>query len=641
MTVNPRQSFKLKLCMSILCSSLLVFLLIFAAAFYYTSKEIKDSVANIVTSKLALATTGLEDRLSALEIATDNLLCIVRSPLVEFDRKSIDIIGKDFLDANPYVQGANVGYEDGSKYGHPGPWCPYVMKRDGEYTVRDLSTVYDYRNAEWYRTPLDTHAKSLSQPFTEANGTLVVTFAIPVYNVETGDPECVVALDHSLNDLSDMLQEYLPYEGSHLYVVARDGRYIAHPDHECVLKDTVSAELRNFIASGDEYYCDKKKGRADVYYFSSKVTKSDWTVLLSVPQRAMVERPVRMMNIMIIVMILGIVLLLLGSLFVIDRLTKPLEKFSEAARQISHGNFDVDLPVIEDHNELYDLRAALASMRVSLDRYVHKLEETSSKKASMERELDIARKIQMSMVPKVFPPYPERDNLDMFASLTPAQAVGGDLYDFILCGDKFFFCIGDVSGKGVPASLFMAITRTLFRNSAATDKTPSQIARIINDAMSEGNDEGMFVTMVIASFDLVSGELKICNCGHNLPVTNGNIVDPSTMKATPDAPFHLINGLPTNIAVGVMPGFQYNDVTMHIAPGCMLLLYTDGVTEAENKSKELYGEDRLLALLEKLGKDCTSTDAVKAITDDVKSFTSGAEQSDDITLLCLRCSHLG
>jgi len=639
MTTNPRQSFKLKLCLSVLGASLVAFLLIFSASLYFTTKEVRSNVENIVTSKLILATRALDARLYSIEVASDNLIGMLKSPFVKYNIRTAEEVGINFLDANPLVQGMCVGYEDGSAHSHPGHWCPYVMRSNGEYIRCDIAEVRDFVNEDWFRVPIETGSRFWSQPFVETNGTLIVSYDTPVFD-EDGKPLCVVALDLNLNELSELLQRLRPYEGSNLYLIDESGRYIAHPDHDSVMTTSASEDIMEFVKSDDTYY-QYKRGKDKVYMFNSRIGRTGWTVLLEIPRKAMVERTSLMFRIMLIDMLIGLILLLGASLLIINRLTRPLETFAEAARKIAHGDFKVDLPVIKDHNELYDLRAALASMEVSLNSYIKQLEETTGKKAAIEKELDIARDIQMAMVPKVFPPYPERDNLDIFASLTPAQAVGGDLYDFVLHGDKFFFCIGDVSGKGVPASLLMAITRTLFRNNAVEGRTPSQIAEIVNDAISEGNDLGMFVTMIIASFDLVTGELIICNCGHNLPVTNGCIVDPATMTCEPKSEYHLINGLPANIAIGVVPGFQFSDVTMSITPGCMLLLYTDGVTEAENMRKELYGDTRLIDTLCSMGQDADSRVVIEKVLSEVHNFTVGAEQSDDITMLCLRCNRLG
>lgn len=640
MTVNPRQSYKLKLSLSILTASLISFILIFVVSLRYASKEIKDSVSTIVESKLALATKALDDKLADIEIASDNLIGLVDSPIFGFDPTTGNELGKIYLESNPHVQGVCVGYKDGSIFNHKGPWCPYVMRKNGEFIVRDLATTKDFTQSEWYKVPAETRTSAWSEPFMESNGTIIVSYNVPLFDEQTDSLVSVVAVDQNLNELSDSLQMLSPYENSYLFLVDKEGRYIAHPDTSKVFASYAPAEIIDFINSGAEYYVDKT-GEQDVYLFPSKIERTGWTVLLAIPRSAITTRSTRMMQMMLLFMLIGILLLLSGSGYVISRLTKPLETFADAARKFSHGDFDVDLPVIKDHNELYDLRAALVSMKSSLDIYIEQLEDTSAKKASIERELDIARNIQMAMIPKIFPPYPNHDNIDIFASLDPAQAVGGDLYDFILIEDKFFFCVGDVSGKGVPASLLMAITRTLFRNTASIDKTPADIAKTLNDAIAKENDMGLFVTMAIGSFDIVTGELELCNCGHNLPATNGLIADPETMTAEPKAPAHLINGLPTNIAIGVFPGFDYKQVTMNIKPGCWMVLYTDGVTEAENASQELYDESRLLSCLEAHASGASSETVVKSLVEDVAAFRGKAAQNDDITILCLRCERLG
>ncbi len=625
MTVNPRQSFKLKLILSILCSSFTAFLLIFSAAVYFTSQEIEESAANIVSSKLLMATRAIDDDLTDMEISAHNMAGMISSPYIKFELKNASAVCRGFLKSNPHVQGVCTGYEDGSIFNHPGPWCPYVMRRGEEFIFNDISLKYDFQKADWYRIPFETRKPYWTNPFVEVNGTIITSYNVPIIDPRDNEVKCVLAVDLNLNELSDSLKLLRPYKGSELYLISDDGCYIAHPERDSVMVAYASEELIEF-AHSDELIYLSKKGREKVYYFHSTVAKTGWEVLLSVPRSAFIDRSNRMLNIILIDMLIGLILLLLGAMYVINKLTKPLETFAEAARQIAHGDFKVDLPVITDNNELYDLRAALASMEVSLDRYMRELEETSSKKASIERELDIARSIQMAMIPKIFPPYPERDNLDIYASLTPAQAVGGDLYDFVLLEDKFFFCVGDVSGKGVPASLLMAITRTLFRNNATLDRTPADIARILNNALTDGNDMGYFVTMMIGTIDLKTGECRICNCGHNLPVTNN--------------PYQLCE-LPANIALGVVLGFEYKEVVSQMTPGSLLMLYTDGITEAENKEGELYEEKRLLSCLSAMDEGCNSKEIVDRLKADVNEFADGAQQSDDITLLCLRCNRLG
>lgn len=267
---------------------------------------------------------------------------------------------------------------------------------------------------------------------------------------------------------------------------------------------------------------------------------------------------------------------------------------------------------------------------------LYQLSRSSNSKAHAENELRIANDIQMSMVPKTFPPFPDRSELDIYACLKPAKEVGGDLYDYVLDGDDFYFCIGDVSGKGVPAALVMAITRSLFRNIVKTEKTPAGIANRLNNAIAEGNEKNMFVTMVIGTFNLKTGEFSICNCGHNLPATNASVIDPKTMSIGPTTKGRFMSQLQTNMPIGVFAGFDYKQISMKLTHGCNILLYTDGITEAENRKKNLFGDERLIDAISQLPIGSSAETIVKSLLSKLQEFTDGAEQSDDITVVCFR-----
>ena len=251
------------------------------------------------------------------------------------------------------------------------------------------------------------------------------------------------------------------------------------------------------------------------------------------------------------------------------------------------------------------------------------LEETTTAKERIESDLRIARDIQQSMIPQKFPPFPERTDIDLFASMTPAKAVGGDLYDFILLDEKLYFCLGDVSGKGVPASLFMAVARNLFRVVSQQGLPAAEIADKLNNALSEDNDSGMFVTMFIGIADLQTGRLDFCNAGHNPPVVK-----------MPDGSTHFIEMQP-NAPLGLWPGLPYEGEYIDDISGCPFFVYSDGLNEAENEKQEQYGDDLLLEMLEK-HEFVSSQQIVEMMKADVVRHANGAEQSDDLTMLCVK-----
>lgn len=260
----------------------------------------------------------------------------------------------------------------------------------------------------------------------------------------------------------------------------------------------------------------------------------------------------------------------------------------------------------------------------------------NSQKERMLGDLETARNIQMAMLPKTFPPYPHRLDLSMFGMVEPAKEVGGDLYDFYERDDKLFFCVGDVSGKGVPASLVMATTRSLFRSFSAHEHDVAALAAQINDAMSETNELNMFVTLFLGIMDLKTGELKYCNAGHNAPVLIGHALAGGLQK---------IEMLPTipNLPVGILSGYAYTPQTVTVQRGDSLFLYTDGLTEAENINHEQFGEQRMLDTLRSFESAQVNAvnlnvakQQIETMLAAVQSFVGDAEQSDDLTMLAIR-----
>jgi sigma-B regulation protein RsbU (phosphoserine phosphatase) len=254
------------------------------------------------------------------------------------------------------------------------------------------------------------------------------------------------------------------------------------------------------------------------------------------------------------------------------------------------------------------------------------LRRTTTAKERMESELNIGRDIQMSMLPLEFPAFPHRTDFTVFATLEPAREVGGDFYDFFLLDeDRFCFCVGDVSGKGVPAALFMAVTKTLIKSRATNDFSPASILTHVNDEISANNDSAMFVTLWLGILDVTSGTLEYTNAGHNPPYLlrhTGEVV----RLAERHGP-----------VIGAVDGLVYSEGSGQLERGDVVFVYTDGVTEAMDPDGQLYEEDRLVEVLQSSDIDSVES-LVHASTDDVWRFQADAEQADDVTVLAVEFS---
>ena len=261
----------------------------------------------------------------------------------------------------------------------------------------------------------------------------------------------------------------------------------------------------------------------------------------------------------------------------------------------------------------------LEAAHEKLQQAYDQLEATTTAKERIESELRIARDIQMSMVPNL---PPDREGLDLYASMTPAKEVGGDLYGYLLLGDDLYFCVGDVSGKGVPASLFMAQATRLFRTLAAQRMMPAEIATRMNDALTENNERGMFVTMFLGLVNLESGKMDFCNAGHNPPVIGDG--DSGTFIE-----------MESNAPIGLWPDLDYTGETLSNIKGKPLFVYTDGLNEAENPAQEQFGEDRMMSILHE-HRFKNAQDLVETLKVEVEKFRNGADPNDDMTMLCLK-----
>ncbi len=261
------------------------------------------------------------------------------------------------------------------------------------------------------------------------------------------------------------------------------------------------------------------------------------------------------------------------------------------------------------------LEEAHAKLKIAYDQ----LEETTQIKERIQSELRIARDIQMSMVPNIFP---DREGIDMYAAMTPAKEIGGDLYGYQLLGDELYFCLGDVAGKGVPASLFMAQANRMFRTLGSEHMKPAAIATRMNNALTENNEQGMFVTMFMGLINLKTGRMDYCNAGHNPPVMG---YPPQFMEVESNAP------------IGLWPGLEYVGETIENIKGIPLFLYSDGLNEAENKEQVQFSDERILEILSDQSLD-NAKKVVLRMMDEVNKHRNGADPNDDLTMMCLRIS---
>ena len=628
----------MRLSLYILLVTSTIFLLAFWIYFGQARRSVREEAVERAQVKLDNTILQIDKVLGEVEIAVKNMSWLIADKLDYPDY--MYALTQQILRSNPYVVGSAIAFEPGY-YPEKGVlYSPYSYRTEEGIRSKQLgSEDYEYHYMDWYLVPKLLGKPYWSEPYFDEGGAdmVMTTYSLPLYDSD-GNMYAVFTADISLEWFADKVNNIKPYANSYNYMIGRGGAFLVSDRKEAILNESFFAEP---LAEGDKNMMEighqmingergmTKFGRDDknYYLFFAPVKATGWSVSVICRHDDVFAGVDSLRNRVLAILILGLSFLTGFCYLTIRRLTDPMVRFAGSANEIAKGNFNVGLPVIKSKDEMKTLHDSFRKMQISLVEYIDKLKKTTASKERIESELRIARNIQMGMVPKIFPPFPEREDIDLYAKLIPAKEVGGDLYDFFIEDDKLYFIVGDVSGKGVPASLVMAVTCRLFRTVAAHCHMPADIMMALNAALAENNESNMFCTAFLGVLDLKTGNLQYCNAGHNAPVIIESTGEVKFMEVVPNLPF------------GLFGDFPYEGQECDLAQGTSLFLYTDGVTEAENKENSLYSDERLLDLLSKQRCQIPCT-MVNIVLDDVNKHVDGAEQSDDITIMSIIINNL-
>ena len=552
-----------------------------AVQYYFAHKGIRDEVRQRAASEMQVKNLEIQQFVSRIETAVDNVYWSLEQSLEHPD--SVYPIMYRIMDVNPDMIGFAIAFLP-NYYSDKGYWYePYVFRDDDGVLVKKQigSAEHNYFEMPWFTDGLTASNGHWTEPYIDSSGSegMVCTYTLPLHNA-SGEVVAVLGADVSLDWLGDLFRQDAKV---HSYLLSKEGRLLVSPDSSMVMKftlddiarlysDTVAVHLSNALQAGKQGDAEVRyKGEKSCLYYSPVGGDTGWLMLLIYPDKEIYKGLYRVSQLLIITMLVGLLL--------------------------------------------------LAYIMWRTFRGIRKLGEVSAEKERIGSELKIAQNIQLGMLPKTFPPYPDCDEVAIYGLLTSAKEVGGDLYDFHVRNGHLFFCVGDVSGKGVPASLMMAVTRSLFRTVSARVEEPDEIVKQMNNSMSEMNENSLFVTLFVGNLDLKTGILSYCNAGHCPPVLMGS--DISTIK------------MDSNIPIGVMSGWDYTRQEILVESDSTIFIYTDGLTEAEDSTHGQFGEARLLAELEKLRSD-TPRALIEHMSEVIRVFEAGTEQSDDLTMLAIK-----
>jgi serine phosphatase RsbU (regulator of sigma subunit) len=452
-----------------------------------------------------------------------------------------------------------------------------------------------------------------------------------------GDLAGVVGMDIGMNTISKRIINTPGEDSGYAFLLNEQGALIEQEQPDMYVPP-LNSEIRRKMISGESGFAFDAENATYIAYapirsIHSPDQKSYWSVGISMPEAEVTRLADDVQNRVNVVykLLAGVlVVLILFLIFVAFRMsgqiTGPILMLDQGAKRIGSGELDHRLDV-HTGDEIEELADTFNKMADDLKTYIKNLEETTAQKERFASELRVGRDIQMSLLKKIFPAFPHRTEFSLYATLVPAREVGGDLYDFaLLDDDRVLFYVGDVSDKGVPASLIMAMTMTLMKRSGHVPGiSPAGILRQVNEGLAEDNESAMFVTLFIGILNFKTGELVFSNAGHNPPLI-----------LKPDGQCRYLT-LPDCLVLGVMTEAEYRDDSVLLERGDMIVTYTDGVTEAMSVRRELYSEERLQETLASASGSSVE-EAVEGIISSVRVHATGAPQSDDIAVMAVKLS---
>ena len=507
---------------------------------------------------------------------------------------------------------------------------------------------YNFFESSWYTQAKEAETLIFTDTYLDGYGRgETISCAAPFYDAADNFAG-VVSMDVLISDINNSVIAMDYVNGAYAFLLDTNGKVIAAPE---AFRDTVGNNIvtddnarlhgiadqilsgKSGIAATDQaYYAYAPIEGIDwilgVYFPTSVITEKtdDITAVISENTSDTAQSIQNSILLAITIFVAGFIIIVIGVYFIskvfADRVVQPLQILQKDVQMISKGNLEHRAKIIQD-DEIGELANAFNNMSASLQEYIKNLSSVMAEKERIGAELNVATQIQADMLPSIFPAFPEREEFDIYATMQPAKEVGGDFYDFFLVDeDHLAVVIADVSGKGVPAALFMVIAKTLLKNRAQMGDSPAKVLEVVNNQLCENNKAEMFVTVWFGVMQISTGKVVAANAGHEKPIIR---------KA--DGEFEIFKDK-HGFVMGGMEGMKYKEYEFEIEKGGCLFVYTDGVPEATSSDSELFGMERLVQVLNE-EKDAPLPDILKSVKGSIDKFVKDAPQFDDITMLAL------
>jgi len=639
MVFRQRTSLAFKLTTLIVVSAGIIFVLMILFNYFFlkdtyiaqareTAKLLSESKARKVSMILATAEGVAETLASVVAAGTHS-----EAELNQFLQDAVSI--------NPEIFAMTVAFEPAAYKPTFYYFAPFVYRQDDTITSSFLgSPRYNYFNWRWYQIPQKLNKPLWSDPYHEPTGdAVVITYSVPFYRMEKGQKrfQGVVAASINLEWLQEIVASTKIFENGYAFLLSRHGTFITVPQKQWTMNQSI-----NFVATLTDNTKLREVGQKMIkgehgfvrlrdfihdqesWLYFAPFPVSGFSLGIFIPEHELFAGLYSLNRHLEAICLAGLLFLVLVAILISRKISRPIRLLERSAAAIADGNLDTALPPPASRDEIGSLTNSFKEMQAALKEYIANLAATTAAKERIESELKIARSIQMNFLPKKFPPLPAGQFLEISAVLQPAREVGGDLYDYFLVNDRhLFFMVGDVSDKGVPAALFMAVTKTLLKGLSEVGLEPAQIFSRVNKELASENDSMMFVTAFCGILDLETGEMAYSNAGHNPPLVIRPGQEPEWLP------------LPEGFFLGVFEKTVYHTRHIRLDPQDVILAYTDGVVEALDAQRELYTNQRLLATVQEAPAN-SAEGLVTSVMDSVADFAQGVSQADDITVLALR-----
>jgi sigma-B regulation protein RsbU (phosphoserine phosphatase) len=608
---------------------------------YYQSRVILQNELESNARNLAMSLVyRVETQLTAVTKVTEGLARSME--ISELTEQQLHSLLRATVEKNPEIYGSFFAFEPYAFSAQSRLYAPYYYREKGKIAFDRLENSYidyPYPYWDWYQIPRELGKLEWSEPYFDegAGNILMSTCSMPFYKEINGKKQLqgIVGADVSLDALTEYISSVKILRTGYAALLTRNGTILAHPLKDAIMNETFFSiaevrqdpflrELGRKMIRGETGFVHYKSlvGFTSWMYYTP-IPSTGWTLAVLFPEAELLENVRKLSMTMAAMGFGGILLLTLAVIYIARTIIKPLQLLTAATDEIASGNFDVMLPAVRSNDEVGVLTHNFQAMQASLKEYIKNLTETTAAKERIQSELKVATNIQASLLPRIFPPFPDHPEFDIYASMVPAKEVGGDFYDFFFIDEKnLCFLIADVSDKGVPAALYMMVAKTLLKTEGQRLREPDKMLASVNKILSADNDSCMFTTVFCAILDVTTGEVRFANAGHNPPL----IIDSQGVRYLTPKP---------GLMLGAMTETVFTTERFTLEQEGTLFLYTDGVTEAKNPEDALYGEGRLLKALQTAPQGDLAN-MIHYISSEVVHHAGGAPQSDDITMLAIK-----